>query len=412
MIDDVAQSETVDEPVWIVDDEPAFVRAIVRQLRSLGYHDVFGHSSAKGALESLDSGAAPGAILLDLNMPEIDGIQFLRSLANRKFGGALVLMSGEDQRVLQTADRLAVGHELHVLGTLAKPFGTRELGQTLGRHRGARRARHKSTRPPRSVEQLSTAITEGQLFNAYQPKVDLRSGKLVGVESLVRWQHPSDGVVYPDQFVGVAEQHGLIGRLTESVLRNALKDRAAWASELGDVHVAVNVSMDNLTEPSFADHVFERLQAAHAPPGSVTLEVTESRFAGNPLAALDILARLRLRRVSVSIDDFGTGFSSLAQLRDLPFDELKIDRSFVHGASSSDANRAIVEASIGIARKIGLRVVAEGIEDLVDWRLLAELGCDYAQGYFIGRPMPAAELARWLPDWSRRASELVVTSAG
>lgn len=410
MIDDQTPHQVISEPVWIVDDEPAFVRAIVRQLRSLGYHDVFGHSSAKGALESLDSGAAPGAILLDLNMPEVDGIQFLRSLANRNFDGAVVLMSGEDKRVLQTADRLAVGHKLHVLGTLAKPFGTTELGQTLGRHRGARRARHKSTRPPRSVEQLSTAIMEGQLFNAYQPKVDLRTGELVGVESLVRWQHPSEGVVFPDQFVGVAEQHGLIGGLTECVLRNALEDRARWAPELADVHVAVNVSMDNLTDPSFADHVFERLQASHAPPGSVTLEVTESRFAGNPLAALDILARLRLRRVSVSIDDFGTGFSSLAQLRDLPFDELKIDRSFVHGAASSDANRAIVEASIGIARKIGLRVVAEGIEDLVDWKLLAELGCDHAQGYFIGRPMPAGELSRWLVEWSRRAPELLAVT--
>jgi EAL domain-containing protein (putative c-di-GMP-specific phosphodiesterase class I)/CheY-like chemotaxis protein len=395
-----------DVPMLVVDDEPAMVRALVRQLRGLGFDDVYGHDSPASALAWLDTGARPGAVVLDLQMGELDGIEFLRALADRRFTGGVILMSGEDQRVLQTADRLARGYRLHVLGTLAKPFDLADLHRALARLSEVAAARTRTIRPPRPLAEIEAAIALGQLWNAYQPKVSMRTGRLVGVECLVRWQHPTAGVVFPDQFIAVAEENGLIDVLTRQVLQCSIRDAVGWRSQLGEVSVAVNVSMDSLTEPAFADHVFAQLSGSGLSPRQLTLEVTESRLMGNPLAALDILARMRLRKVSVSIDDFGTGYSSLAQLRDLPFDELKIDRSFVHGAANNAANRAIVEASIGIARRIGLHVVAEGVEDLDDWRLLAELGCDYVQGYFVAKPMPPSELPEWHEHWKSRVVEL------
>jgi len=191
------------------------------------------------------------------------------------------------------------------------------------------------------------------------------------------------------------------------VLRDALRQAGTWLDgDLNDMHVAVNVSMENLDRLDFPDFVASCAREMGVSLSNLVLEVTESRLMKDVRGPLDILARLRLKHVDLSIDDFGTGHSSLAQLRDLPFNELKIDRSFVRGVCRDAQLAAICEASLDIARKLGMRVVAEGVEDIDDWNFLRARGCDIAQGYFIAKPMPMTGLAEWLPEWERRRREL------
>ncbi|MFH1813921.1 MAG: EAL domain-containing response regulator [Pseudomonadota bacterium] len=395
--------------VLIIDDDPFALTLLSQQLNELGMRGVQTCDSADGALTRLaDRAEHFDALFCDLNMPGMDGIEFLRHLAQTDYCGGLVLISGEDQRILDTVGRLASARALKLWGALHKPFGLDALKAVLDSaltSSGDTRASAQGALYP--ADALLQAIDDGQLVNHYQPKVDFATASVVGVETLVRWKHPADGLVFPDQFIGTAEAHGLIDRLTHAVLSRALCDAAQWNGLGQTLRVAVNVSMDNLVALDFPDEVARAAQIAGVPISQLVLEVTESQLMRDPLALLDIVARLRLKRIGLSIDDFGTGFSSLVQLRDIPFDELKLDRSFVHGASTSTSMMAILRANLGMARQLGLRTVAEGVETREDWDCLRQLRCDVAQGYFIARPMPAERLPEWLSTWNTRRLELV-----
>jgi EAL domain-containing protein (putative c-di-GMP-specific phosphodiesterase class I)/ActR/RegA family two-component response regulator len=393
--------------LFLVDDESFALRLLTHQLSRLGFSDVTAFDDPAAALAALEAnGSAADMVLLDLQMPGIDGIEFIRHLARLHFGGGLVLVSGENERILQTARRLAEAHRLHVRGALHKPVTPAALEAILGDLTAAPHttpAFAPVTEPaPYSAERIASGIDAGEFVNVYQPKVRLSDGEIVGVETLVRWQHPDDGLVSPLRFIGTAEECGLIDRLTRTILSNALQQGRLWRLEGRQLHLAVNISMDSLSALDFPDFVAETARTAGIPPHLLVLEVTESRLMRNPLAVLDVLTRIRLKHIGLSIDDFGTGHSSLAQLRDIPFDELKIDRRFVHQAHADTASRTILEASLGIARQLGMRTVAEGVELAPDWALLRELGCDVAQGYFVARPMSPDAFGRWAAEWEAR----------
>jgi EAL domain-containing protein (putative c-di-GMP-specific phosphodiesterase class I) len=345
---------------------------------------------------------APDLILLDLNMPELDGIEFVRQLAERRFEGSLILVSGEDERMLQAASTLVRAHGIRLLGHLIKPTSYEGLTALMALWTPRQVVRPQAALVQYSADTLKTAIANGELVNYYQPKVAVADGRVVGVETLVRWRHPVDGLVMPDQFIGVAEAHGLIDALTRVVLSEALAQTKVWRDAGLALRIAVNLSMDNLKSLDFADFIDDQAATQGVSPMHVVLEVTESRLMGDLRTPLEILTRLRLKRFRLSIDDFGTGHSSLSQLRDLPFHELKIDRSFVHRAWGNDTLSAIFNASLQLAHQLGMDVVAEGVEDKDDWNFLRGSGCDLAQGYFIGRPMPAAELPDWIDSWQHR----------
>ncbi len=395
--------------ILVIDDESFALRLVSHQLRTLGFHDILPFERAAEAVAFLETdGAGVDAILLDLQMPELDGIEVVRHLARLRYAGGVILVSGEDERILQTASTLAKAHALNVRGAVRKPVTPEQLKHLLEAPHGPAvkgpRPSHKTYAP----EDIRRAIDDGQLVNYYQPKVDLATGRVVGVETLVRWQHPEDGLVFPDQFIPQAEEHHLIDALTRFVLRGALRQARVWQDAGYAITVAVNVSMDNLSSLDFPDFVEAAVRAAGVPNDRLILEVTESRLMTNALTALDILTRLRLKHIGLSIDDFGTGHSSLAQLRDVPFAELKIDRGFVHGAARDLAARAIVEASLGMARQLGLTSVAEGVEDCSDWEQMRALGCDVAQGYLIARPMPADRFHAWHADWDKDKHRLLL----
>lgn len=395
--------------VITIDDDPFELKLIGHQLSHLGVRDVVGFTDPVAALDRIEADG-PGAfdlVFCDLQMPGIDGIALQRRLVRLRYDGELILFSGEDDRTIQAAARLAVRQDLNLLGILKKPVDLSALRLMLAKAATPRRdpqvrAANKLYPP----EELRRALDRGELVNHYQPKISLADGQPIEAECLVRWRHPTDGMVYPDQFIPVAEEHGLINDLTKTVLGMALRQSAQWREMGLALKVAVNISMDSLSALDFPDQVMSALQAEHVPPESLILEVTESRLMQDPVAVLDILTRLRLKRVRLSIDDFGIGHSSLAQLRDLPFDELKIDRSFVHGAHADANKRAILQASIDMARQLGMQTIAEGVEDIEDWATLKKLGCDLVQGYFCARPMPGDAIPLWVNDWPKRFREI------
>ena len=258
----------------------------------------------------------------------------------------------------------------------------------------------------RTLHELGSAIADGQLVLHYQPKVDLRTGAVRGVEALVRWQHPERGLLFPDSFLSMVEESGLMRQLTQQVLEQALDQAVRWQQDGRLLTVAVNLSASSLMDAHLPEHTMAMLAARSLPARCLQLEITEEFPMADRDRARAVLTRLRANGIRIAIDDFGTGYSSLAYLRDLPVDELKLDRSFIAPMRGDVRAAALVASTIALAHSLGLQMVAEGVEDDVTYDELRRLGCDEAQGYFMSRPIPAAELTRWLlADEVRSGSE-------
>jgi EAL domain-containing protein (putative c-di-GMP-specific phosphodiesterase class I)/FixJ family two-component response regulator len=391
--------------IVLLDDDPFMLKLLTHMLAQLGYARVVACDSGQKALQQVTgTHQAVDLIFLDINMPGMDGVEFIRRLVECRYGGSVILVSGENGRILESVEKLLKAHRLIALGHLQKPVKPDELVSLLSRlkpnigHSSVTRVSQHSY----SVEQFRAAIAHGELINHYQPKVALATGEVVGMESLVRWQHPVDGLIFPDRFLSLAEEQGLLTEVTGVVLIEAMKQAKAWRQAGYHLSVAVNISMDDLIALDFPDIAEALAASVGVDPQLVTLELTEGQVMRQLSTVLDVLSRLSLKRFRLSIDDFGTGHSSLAQLRDLPFNELKVDRGFVHGASTDGTRRAICSASLQMAHQLQMQVVGEGIENRDDWDFLSQLGCDVGQGYFIARPMPAADVVDWIRLWGAR----------
>jgi EAL domain-containing protein (putative c-di-GMP-specific phosphodiesterase class I) len=249
------------------------------------------------------------------------------------------------------------------------------------------------------LSELRHAISREEVSIHYQPKIDIETARPVHAEALARWQHPIYGKIAPDEFIPLAEQSGQIGMITKWMLRRAIADCAEWQASGLDLCVAVNLSALDLYDAELPTFITGLLGEAKLPASKLLLEITESAVMKDPTFAVRILTELKRRGVSLAIDDFGTGYSSLAHLKRLPVDELKIDKSFVMtlGAASHD-DIVIVRSTIELGHNMGLKVIAEGVETADAWHTLQSLGCDMAQGYFVSRPLPAAEFRVWMRE--------------
>lgn len=395
---------SLEDLVFLVIDDEDFIRSLLqRVLRKLGATSIRSAATGMEALHQIDEDGAPDIILCDLNMPEMDGVEFIRHLMGRDFRGGIVLISGEDRRILETVAQLGVAQNLNILGVLPKPISAQSLLALVSDFHHKNAASQTSQDVTVSAEELADALTNRVLVTHFQPKVNACTRVLTGVETLVRWPHPIKGMISPDSFIPLAESHGLIDQLTDLVLDCALKQAAVWQAAGLRLKIAVNVSVDNLHTLTLPETIMQAAMAAGVNPHDLVLEVTESRLMTDVVTPLEILTRLRLKGIELSIDDFGTGHSSLEQLKRIPFTELKVDRAFVHGACRDETALSILESSVSLAKRLGMTVVAEGVEDEEDWNLVAQLGVNTVQGYFVSRPMPGEDILQWWKDWQNRA---------
>ena len=374
-----------------IDDEPALRRLVKRVAEPAGFEVVVTDDPV--VFTNAVRRWHPTVILLDLKMPETDGIQLLRGLAADNCAAHVIVTSGSDQKVLEAAMQLGRERGLAMSEPLAKPIRVESLKERLA---GLKRASK-----PLLAADLEAALAADQLFLEFQPKLDCRLGRITGAEALVRWRHPTRGVIRPDQFIGLAEETGLIHGLTDWVVAAAAAQAAQWrAAKLNlEVAVAVNFSAADLEDLNLPERLERHCRHAGIDAAFLTLELTETGAMREAIQMMDILTRLRLKGFKLSIDDFGTGYSSLVQLQKAPFSEIKVDLSFVTQMMSNSGCRVIVEIIIDLARKLGLNSVAEGVEDAAALQALIEMGCDMAQGYYISRPLAADVMADFVRDY-------------
>lgn len=385
--------------VMVVEDHSFQRNIALRLLAGFGVERVYEAAHGRDALESLLAlPEKPDVLLVDLDLPEMDGIELIGHVASRRLARAVVVLSALDPALLHTVQTMARASGLRVLGAVEKPLTAAKLQEVLMAFH--QQAEENGYLAPVEFDRqtLLEAIEAEEIEPWFQLQVSIASGHAVSVEALARWVR-GDQVLMPAQFLHQIEREGLIDALTESMLRRSCRWRVRWAAAGLDLRLSVNVSMLNLARVDTADRYQQIVQQAGVRTRDVVLEVTEGSVMGEAASALNVLARLRLKGFGLAIDDFGTGYSSLSQLSQIPFTELKIDQGFVTGAVRLPRKRAVVETSLELARKLDLGTVAEGVETIEDWQMLAELGCDYAQGYLIGPAVSGTALAEQVRQW-------------
>ncbi|ROO67533.1 EAL domain-containing protein (putative c-di-GMP-specific phosphodiesterase class I) [Vibrio crassostreae] len=375
--------------ILIVDDQPLQLHVLEWLMRDIGMTDVDSCLSGK---EAIQRGAVNqyDLIFVDLNMPDIDGVELLVELNKIGYTGGIVVLSAVDASVLNTVGYLCHKLKFGFVQELSKPCQTNDLNKLLREFLNSRPKQGAVAElySPSQLE-LQEAIGKGQLINHYQPQFDFNSSKLVGVEALVRWNHPEKGLIPPHVFLSQIEKFGMDKELFDAVLSNALTDIS-----LGHItcSVSINVGQANIDSSHFSDHLLDSCQQFNVHPASLVIELTETNAYNDSINILKNLARLRLNRVGVSIDDFGTGYSSLIKLAHLPFTEMKIDRGFVTDCINDETKKTIIEATVNLAKNLNIQTVAEGIEDQNTWNLIHQFGVDICQGYFTGKPVPVEEI--------------------
>lgn len=388
--------------VMVVEDHGFQRRMALRLLTDLGIGGLSEAADGHSALHLLEgSGQPPDVLLVDLDMPGMDGIEFIGHVAQRQLARAVVVASALDPALLNTVQTMARAYGLRVLGSVEKPLTRDKLAAVLGSFDEQLHAYDDDEIVEVTVANLRDALANNEIEPWFQPQVELGNGKPVAVEALARWRRSDGHVVRPAHFIPLIEREGMMSQLTNYMLEQSCRWKHHWDQRGLRLKLAINVSPQLLADESAADRYQEIVRKQGVEPSEVILEITESSVMADAARGLGVLARLRLKGFGLSIDDFGTGYSSLAQLSQIPFTELKIDQGFVSGAQKQPRKRAVIEASLDLARKLQLDVVAEGVETIDDWQMLADLGCGMAQGHLISQPVPGADLTAALGRWRR-----------
>ena len=404
----IAQVGTPAGRLLVVDDE-AVPRLLVARTAAVVGIATDGAATLAEARERLEA-FRYDIVVLDLALGEHDGVELLRMLRDAGSDAVLIILSGFNERVRQAAVRLAGALGFRVAGTLGKPLRVEAL---LGLLRLLPEPGHAGDTAPDTVidaRTIAAGIDNGEFVCLFQPEVTLHGRQVVAFEMLARWRSPRLGPVRPDLFIPAAERCGLIDRLTCHLMQQALPHFRRWREIHPGLSLAVNLSPLSLADLSLPEQVSAVLDAAGVPAEAMVLEVTEGAVLLDEVVAADVLTRLRIRGIRLSIDDFGTGHSSLLSLLRMPFSEVKIDQRFVGDCLRDPEAPKIILAVVSLARELGLQLVAEGIESEPVAALLSELGCKIGQGYLFAPPLPAAAITARLE--SRAAKDAARAVAG
>jgi EAL domain-containing protein (putative c-di-GMP-specific phosphodiesterase class I)/CheY-like chemotaxis protein len=350
---------------------------------------------------------------LDLSLGERDGVELLRLIADHGLHAMpIVVISGCDERILNSTRRVAEALKLSLTACLTKPLSLEGLREALHVSRQSRVAVSGSSAPPVITrERIEAGLAKDEFSVEFQPKIDLKSGKVVGAEALARWRTPGLGTVSPAIFIPVVEQFGLMPDLTDRILACSMAEGRKLIESHPGFTIAVNVSGSLMSDLVFPERIEEALRREGIPPQSLIVEITESVAMSDVDRAMDILVRLRLKGIGAAIDDFGTGYSSLTALAKLPFNELKIDQSFVKGCESDADMMKIIDASIGLARAFNMKVVAEGIDDLRTLARIRHAGCDIGQGYLFAPSLKLDRAENWISQRNTSIADYAVVAA-
>jgi EAL domain-containing protein (putative c-di-GMP-specific phosphodiesterase class I)/DNA-binding NarL/FixJ family response regulator len=393
--------------VLIVDDSIVQREHAVALCLQLGVKTVHTAGNGSEAVELLAGLAVkPDLVLLDLEMPTLDGTQTLELMQQRGIDVPILMVSARELSLLDSVSDLGRVLGLRIVGALQKPLSAQHLVNMLRTDIPAR-IPHVPRSPVRvTSEDLRAALLGDEIQVHYQPKVQVRTAMIRGVEALARWRHPVHGFVAPSEFIPLAEAGGLIHELTMHVYQKVMQQASIWMAHGIHLSIAVNLSPHLLDDPDLPARMVGLQQSFDIPTNKLTFEITESSLVSGQSVPLAILTRLRLKGFGLSIDDYGTGFSSMQQLTRIPFTELKIDRSFISHAHDRNSRLVILRSAIEMAGKLGVTAVAEGVETDAEWRMLQELSCDVAQGFFIAKPMPGEAIMEWLKAYGPRMQGL------
>ena len=342
----------------------------------------------------------PDVIVLDLQMPEMDGIQVLRSLADKNIRAGILLVTGMDERTMAAAEQYGKSKGLLILGALQKPFMPEDLLEKLHSARSAT--------GPLTAGDLEQAIANNQLVVYYQAIVRRFADStwdIGSMEALLRWDHPERGILTPDAFLDMGEKSGLMGALTDFVLQRGIEQLKGWQVKRLNLGLRINIAASLINDIDFPDRLEQLLAEQELDPSALTLEITETAMLGQHPDTFDILTRLRVKNINLAIDDFGIGYSSLTQLFRMPFNEMKIDKSLMLRIPQSKEAKIMVETLVELAHKLNLTACAEGVETPEALDFLDSISCDSAQGFLISRPLAPENVPSVIDRWDRRQHE-------
>jgi len=391
---------------FLVVDEQVFQRNVLAQLlKELNAKFVLSAPGTREGLQTLKGLPGPvDVVIVDLQLSGMDTLEFIRHVAAGRHATSVIVAGALERGVLACVTAMSDAYGLTFLGTAAKPITTRRLDELLAHHASSSEASRR-LRPDAmafTLEEIVEGLENGEFEPFFQPKVELKTGRVASVEALARWRHPQQDIVLPDAFIGPLEEAGRIDMLLRSILRQG----AAFARGLRDVGhectMAVNLTMGSLRDIALADQICTVAASQNLEPRSIILEITESVATTDNGAALENLARLRMKGFGLAIDDYGRGMSSVEKLARIPFSELKIDQPLLPRAERHEAARVVFESSLDMARRLGMTAVAQGVQTQAEWDLLLQLQCDMAQGDYIAKPMSRANYAGWLRDWTSK----------
>lgn len=386
-------SSIADLHFLVAEDQRVQRTLLVGILEALGAKSVYETADGREAMKIIEDIERPvDVVITDLDMPGVDGLELLRRVSEMgRQRVSVILTTAMGAKLLASVGAMTKAYGLALLGVLEKPLTPGKLAPLIKLHRvsPAHLPQLRMAERTFTLEEIVQGLEDSEFQPYYQPQIDVASGRVKGAEALARWLHPKYGVIGPASFIPVLEQAANLDDLTFLILKKTAAACRAWRERGLNLTVSVNLSLVSLTDTTLADRIAQAVQVEGLEPRHMVLEITETAAMTDVGPALENLARLRMRGFGLSIDDYGTGFSTLRQLMRVPFTELKIDQSFVTGCAESSLSRALVDSSVDMTRRLQIESVAEGVETQSDWNVLQSVGCDAAQGYFFAPPMKA-----------------------